>query len=32
MMTRGVGQTHNEIYADVIPFPRRYRQGLQSFS
>jgi hypothetical protein len=32
MMTRGVGQTHNEIHADVIPFPRRYRQGLQSSS
>jgi hypothetical protein len=32
MMTRGVGQTHYEIHADVIPFPRRYGQGLQGSS
>ena len=32
MMTRGVGQTHNEIHADVVPLPRRYGQWLQSSS
>jgi hypothetical protein len=29
MVPRGIGQPHDEIHANVLPFPRRYGKGLQ---